>query len=64
MLVRLLQQFSAIEFTPEVAPDSVIPPGYTDSPGTDGTERVWIGAHLTMFARVRDFGVVSAAGFG
>ncbi|KAI0703355.1 cytochrome P450 [Cerioporus squamosus] len=51
MLVRLLQQFSSIEFTPEVAPESVVPPGYTDSPGSDGTDRVWMGSHLTMFAK-------------
>ncbi|KAI0703354.1 cytochrome P450 [Cerioporus squamosus] len=51
MLVRLLQQFSSIEFTPEVAPESVVPPGYTDSPGSDGTDRVWMGSHLTMYAK-------------
>ena len=53
MLVRLLQQISAIEFVPEVAPESVVPPGYTDSPGSDGTDRVWMGNHLTMYAKVR-----------
>ena len=52
MLVRLLQQVSAIEFVPEVAPKSVIPPGYTDSPGSDGTDRVWMANHLTMYAKV------------
>ncbi|KAH9929493.1 cytochrome P450 [Epithele typhae] len=51
MLVRLLQQISAIEFTPEVAPGSRIPDGYNDSPGSDGTDRVWFGTHLTAFAR-------------
>ncbi|KAI8993079.1 cytochrome P450 [Trametes punicea] len=51
MLVRLLQQISAIEFVPEVAPKSVVPPGYTDSPGSDGSDRVWIGSHLTMYAK-------------
>ncbi|RPD74231.1 cytochrome P450 [Lentinus tigrinus ALCF2SS1-7] len=51
MLVRLVQQFSAIEFTPEVAPESVTPPGYADSPGSDGTDRVWMGNHLTMYAK-------------
>ncbi|OJT15759.1 Cytochrome P450 52A3-A [Trametes pubescens] len=51
MLVRLLQQVSAIEFCPEVAPASTIPPGYTDSPGSDGTDRVWMASHLTMYAR-------------
>ncbi|KAI9060248.1 cytochrome P450 [Trametes sanguinea] len=51
MLVRLLQQFAAIEFVPEVAPESVIPPGYADSPGSDGSDRVWIGSHLTMYAK-------------
>ncbi len=53
MLVRLLQQFTSIEFTPEVAPESVVPPGYADSPGSDGTDRVWMGSHLTLFAKVR-----------
>ncbi|RDX55061.1 cytochrome P450 [Lentinus brumalis] len=51
MLVRLLQQFTSIEFTPEVAPESVVPPGYADSPGSDGTDRVWMGSHLTLFAK-------------
>ncbi|PIL36132.1 cytochrome P450 [Ganoderma sinense ZZ0214-1] len=51
MLVRLLQQVSAIEFVPEVAPKSVVPPEYTDSPGSDGTDRVWMGNHLTMYAK-------------
>ncbi|KAI0358372.1 cytochrome P450 [Trametes cingulata] len=51
MLIRLLQQVTAIQFVPEVAPESVIPPGYTDSPGSDGTDRVWMGSHLTMYAK-------------
>nr|BED42920.1 cytochrome P450 monooxygenase [Trametes versicolor] len=51
MLVRLLQQVSAIEFCPEVAPASIPPPGYTDSPGSDGTDRVWMSSHLTMYAK-------------
>ncbi|TBU45855.1 cytochrome P450 monooxygenase pc-2 [Dichomitus squalens] len=51
MLVRLLQQFSAIEFVPEVAPESMTPPGYTNSPGSDGTDRVWMGFHLTGYAK-------------
>nr|VWO99560.1 Cytochrome P450 monooxygenase CYP52X1 [Ganoderma boninense] len=51
MLVRLLQQVSAIEFVPEVAPESVVPPGYADSPGSDGTDRVWMANHLTMYAK-------------
>ncbi|KAI0744063.1 cytochrome P450 monooxygenase pc-2 [Daedaleopsis nitida] len=51
MLVRLLQQVSSIEFTPEVSPESVVPPGYTDSPGSDGSDRAWIGSHLTLFAK-------------
>ena len=53
MLVRLLQQVSAISLAPEVAPESQIPPKYNDSPGSDGTDRVWIGSHLTAFAKVR-----------
>ena len=52
MLVRLLQQVSAIEFVPEVAPRSVVPPGYADSPGSDGTDRVWMATHLTSYAKV------------
>ncbi|KAI1794078.1 cytochrome P450 monooxygenase pc-2 [Ganoderma leucocontextum] len=51
MLVRLLQQVSAIEFVPEVTPKSLVPPGYTDSPGSDGTDRVWMANHLTMYAK-------------
>lgn len=52
MLVRLLQQISSIEFTPEVAPESVVPSDYADSPGSDGSDRAWIGSHLTMYAKV------------
>ena len=52
MLVRLLQQVSSIQFTPEVAPESMIPPNYNDSPGSDGKDRVWISRHLTAFAKV------------
>ena len=52
VLVRLAQQFASIDFTPEVAPASVPPPGYADSPGSDGTDRVWMGSHLTMYAKV------------
>ncbi|KAI0374100.1 cytochrome P450 [Pilatotrama ljubarskyi] len=51
MLVRLLQQVTSIQFVPEVAPESVVPPGYADSPGSDGTDRVWMGSHLTMYAK-------------
>ncbi|KAI0775658.1 cytochrome P450 [Trametes elegans] len=51
MLVRLAQQVSAVEFTPEVAPESIPPPGYADSPGSDGTDRVWMTSHLTMYAK-------------
>ncbi|CDO75353.1 hypothetical protein BN946_scf184966.g21 [Trametes cinnabarina] len=51
MLIRLLQQFSAIEFVPEVAPESMVPPGYADSPGSDGSDRVWMGNHLTLYAK-------------
>ena len=52
MLVRLLQQISGIELAPEVAPESVPPPGFADTPGSDGSDRVWMGVHLTMFAKV------------
>ncbi|KAI0745823.1 cytochrome P450 monooxygenase pc-2 [Earliella scabrosa] len=51
MLVRLLQQISGIELAPEVAPESVPPPGFADTPGSDGSDRVWMGVHLTMFAK-------------
>ncbi|KAI0823758.1 cytochrome P450 [Trametes gibbosa] len=51
MLVRLLQQISGIEFVPEVAPESVVPPGYADSPGSDGSDRVWMSSHLTAYAK-------------
>ncbi|KAI0630296.1 cytochrome P450 [Trametes polyzona] len=51
MLIRLMQQVSAIEFVPEVAPESIVPPDYTDSPGSDGTDRVFIASHLTTYAK-------------
>ena len=64
MLVRLAQQFASIDFTPEVAPASVPPPGYADSPGSDGTDRVWMGSHLTMYAKVcvHSFGLIVRLG--
>ncbi|KAI0645640.1 cytochrome P450 [Trametes meyenii] len=51
MLIRLMQQVTSIKFVPEVAPDSVAPPDYADSLGADGTDRVLMASHLTMYAR-------------
>ncbi|KAI0675255.1 cytochrome P450 monooxygenase pc-3 [Trametes maxima] len=51
MLVRLMQQVTSIKFVPEVAPESVTPPDYADSLGADGTDRVLMASHLTMYAK-------------
>ncbi|KAF8893053.1 cytochrome P450 monooxygenase pc-3 [Infundibulicybe gibba] len=47
-LVRLLQQFSRFSLARDAQPESSI----NERPRSDGTyEKVWAGAHLTMFAR-------------
>ncbi|OBZ68911.1 hypothetical protein A0H81_11023 [Grifola frondosa] len=51
MLIRLLQQVSTIELTQEVCPASVPPPDYHDSLGSDGTDKVWLKSHLTMYVK-------------
>lgn len=55
MLIRLLQQVTAVRLRQEVDPANVPPPGYAVSPVTDGTDKVLIKSHLTMFVQVRAF---------
>ncbi|KIP04058.1 hypothetical protein PHLGIDRAFT_129763 [Phlebiopsis gigantea 11061_1 CR5-6] len=51
MLIRLLQQVTAVRLRQEVDPANVPPPGYAVSPVTDGTDKVLIKSHLTMFVQ-------------
>ncbi|KAF8665619.1 hypothetical protein AX16_000075 [Volvariella volvacea WC 439] len=50
-LIRLLQNFRKIELAPEGHPEGTLPPPeWKGQPGTKGTDRVRIKAHLTMYA--------------
>ena len=55
LLVKLLQTFSHIEVASHQHPASIPPPTYHDGPGSDGTDRIWIKSHMTMYAVVRIF---------
>lgn len=52
MLIRLLQQFSTFELAQEANPESIPPPGWAKSKGSDGKDQVLIKAHLTMYVKV------------
>ncbi|KAI0073816.1 cytochrome P450 [Panus rudis PR-1116 ss-1] len=48
MLIRLLQQFSSIELVQQVHPESIPPPGYSESKGSNGKDdKIWLMNHLT-----------------
>lgn len=54
MLTRLLQRFSGIALRQDAHPAAAPPPGVERSPyAVDGRERVWMGSHLTAYAKVR-----------
>lgn len=53
MLIRLLQQFSSITLTQEVHPESIPPPGWANSEGTNGRERIWLDSRIILYVRVR-----------
>ncbi len=52
MLIRLLQQFSSFELVQDANPESVPPPGWAKCKGSNGQDKVWIKAHLTMYIKV------------
>ena len=55
MLIRLLQQFGAFALAQEEAcPAAVPPPGWAQTRGSNGKDRVKFSAHLTMYVQVSD----------
>ncbi|KAJ7257543.1 cytochrome P450 [Mycena haematopus] len=51
-LVRLLQQFTAFTLAPDAQPESTKPPAsWKEASGTQATEKIMLGRHLTMFAK-------------
>ncbi|KAJ3476584.1 hypothetical protein NLI96_g11058 [Meripilus lineatus] len=51
MLIRLLQQFSSFELVQDANPECIPPPGWAKSKGSDGKDKAWIKAHLTIYAK-------------
>lgn len=52
MLIRLLQKFSVIEVVPEAQPEAIPAEGFADSPGSNGSDRLAMKSHLTLYASV------------
>ncbi|KAI0791801.1 cytochrome P450 [Abortiporus biennis] len=53
VLIRLLQRFSNLELCQaEANPESLPSPEYLQSVGCDGSDKIRMGAHFTMFAHV------------
>ncbi|KAJ6468900.1 cytochrome P450 monooxygenase pc-2 [Mycena sanguinolenta] len=51
-LVRLLQTFSAFTLAPDAQPESTKPPAsWKEATGTQATEKIMLGRHLTMFSK-------------
>ncbi|KAF7373956.1 hypothetical protein MSAN_00608100 [Mycena sanguinolenta] len=51
-LVRLLQTFSAFTLAPDAQPESTKPPAsWKEAVGTQATEKIMLGRHLTMFSK-------------
>ena len=51
-LIRLLQTFSGISFAPDADPCSLPPAWWATGGGRRPIERVWLKAHLTLYANV------------
>lgn len=51
-LIRLLQTFSGISFAPDADPDSLPPASWATGEARRPIERVWLKAHLTLYANV------------
>lgn len=60
MLIRLLQRVSKIELKQDVNPKALPPPGWAESKGSDGTDKVIFKNHLTMYVQVRVFDATSS----
>ncbi|KAF7373934.1 hypothetical protein MSAN_00605800 [Mycena sanguinolenta] len=51
-LVRLLQTFSSFSLAPDAQPESTQPPAsWKSARGTQATEKIMLGRHLTMFSK-------------
>ncbi|KAJ7887589.1 cytochrome P450 [Mycena olivaceomarginata] len=51
-LVRLLQNFTGFALAPDAQPDATRPPAHwKNAKGTQATEKIMLGRHLTMFAK-------------
>lgn len=61
MLIRLLQQFSSFELVQDANPECIPPPGWAKSKGSDGKDKAWIKAHLTIYAKVSNLDVFPAS---
>jgi hypothetical protein len=52
-LVRLLQNFTGFALAPDAQPEATRPPAHwKNAKGTQATEKIMLGRHLTMFAKV------------
>jgi hypothetical protein len=61
MLIRLLQNFSSIELDMVAQPpDARIPRSWATAKGRKAMEKVWPKAHLTMYAHVRHWFILSS----
>lgn len=49
-LIRLLQAFSSISFAPDADPGSLPPASWATGEARRPIERVWLKAHLTLYA--------------
>ena len=53
MIIRLLQAFEDIIWDPDASPQSLPPPEWAQSDNLrKREEKVWLRAHLTMYAKV------------
>ena len=52
MLIRLLQHVSEITLRPDANPEGVPPQGYAESFISDGSDKIRIKSHLTMYVPV------------
>lgn len=52
MLIRLLQNVSRIHLRPDANPKAIPPPGWAESLVSDGTDKVLMKSHLTLYVDV------------
>lgn len=53
MIIRLLQRISTIVLEQGSHPESMPPPGWADSKGSNGKEKLWLMSHTTLYVQVR-----------